>query len=300
MNNTIYNNKINEKAWEIGEAFLKGILLEVSAFPKPGLVSSISTGSHKDMNILTFMVGSAGISPCFTLCAQAGIDHQGDPKELLDEIRQIGIVYEKNLLKSTKGVNTQRGVLFAAGILCGAAGLLVKRNYPISSQNLFDTAASLTEGLVKRELESLDSKKEKLTAGEKLFLKYKARGIRGEVENGFPSVAKVALPAFKYALKKNISLNHSLVHTLISLITVVEDTTILWRKDMETLYKVKNMAKEVLASDSVFSEIGMKKITEMDKELIKENISPGGSADLLAVTVGVYLLENEHFPVQIK
>jgi len=72
-----FEMKIEKEAWQIGEAFLQGILLEISSFPKPGLVSSKSMGSHRDMNILTFMVSSAVISSGFTLCAQAGRNHKG-------------------------------------------------------------------------------------------------------------------------------------------------------------------------------------------------------------------------------
>lgn len=293
-----FEMKIEKEAWQIGEAFLQGILLEVSSCPKPGLVSTISMGSHRDMNILTFMVGSAVISSTFTLCAQAGRNHTGKANELLPILRKIGIVSEKRLLEATKGVNTQRGILFAGGILCGAAGFLSKKG-DINLKELFKLTTRITEGLVERELLGLSLDKKKLTAGEQLFLKYKATGIRGEVERGFPSVQNYGLPAFKEAVENRVSLNHCLVHTLISLMTAVEDTTILWRKDKETLINVQKTAQNLLDKGSVFTKEGLREIENVNKDFIKKNISPGGSADLVAVTVGSYLLENGHFPVRI-
>lgn len=299
MNDDILQAKIESQSWKISEAFLNGILMEVSAYPKPGLVSSVSMGSHKDMNILTFMASSAAIYPCFTLCAQAGRDHEGELRDLLKSIREIGIIYEKRLLTATKGINTQRGILFANGVLSGAAGFLSKESSRIDSFRLFDTAASITRGICKRELGNLPLDKKVLTAGEHLYKRYKATGIRGEVENGFPSVRAKGLPAFREALGKGTSLNLSLVHVLISLMSVVEDTTILWRKDEGCLKKVHLAAQNVIDKGSVFTPEGLRSIEALNEEFIKENISPGGSADLVAVTASSYLLENGQYPVSI-
>lgn len=299
-NSSILSRQIEQEAWRIGEAVVKGILLEVSSYPKPGLVSSISMGSHKDMNILTFMVGSASIAPAFYLCAQAGREHGGELPDLLPVLRRIGIPFENRLLESTKGVNTQRGILFAGGMLCGAAGYLSCQSPELTAVELFETVAAMTGGLVQRELEELHNKtKGKLTAGEELYLKYQAQGIRGEVEAGFPSVRQAGLPALKEALAHGLDLNYCLVHTLLSLMSCVEDTTILWRKGPQELMMVKKWAREILARGSVFSGNGLKEIYDMDQELIARNISPGGCADLVAITAAVYLLTHQQFPVKI-
>jgi len=295
----MFETKIEQEAWKIGEAFLKAILLEVSSHPKPGLVSAISMGSHRDMNILTFMVSSASIAPVFFLCAQAGRNHHGAIAELLPILRKIGAWGEKKLLETTKGVNTQRGILFAAGILCGAAGYLSQKTSSYKHEELFCVVSQLTEGIVFRELVNLDKNKGEFTAGEQLYLKYQVTGIRGEVEEGFPSVKEAGLPAFISAIDKGVNLNYCLIHTLISLMTCVKDTTILWRKNDKVLREVQSQAKKILQQGSVFTKQGMDLIMELDRRFIKDNISPGGSADLLAVTIGTYLLENKQFPVKI-
>lgn len=290
---------ISSEAWKIGEAFLKAILLEVSSYPKPGLVTSRSNGAHNDMNILTFMVGSASVAPAFFMCAQAGINHKGELPELLKAIRNIGVQGEEQLLFGTKGVNTQRGVLFSSGLFCGAAGYLSRTTQKLEAEKIFDVVSAMTSGIVQRELENMDTKGRKLTAGEQLFLKYKARGIRGEVEDGFPSVRDAGLPAFREAIEKGIDLNFSIIHTLISLMTCVEDTTILWRTNQEMLRKVQSKSKEILNLGSVFTKEGLAAINRLDKEFIQSRISPGGSADLVSITIGSYLIEENQFPVPI-
>ena len=290
---------IGGPAWAVGEAFLQGILLEIGCFPKPGLVGFSSTGAHRDMNGLTFMASSAAIAPALYRCAQAGSEHQGYLAGLLPVIRKIGAFYEQKLLAATKGVNTQRGILFLAGVLCGAAGFVAKTDARLPSEKVLAAASDMARGLIARELKCLKSDKPNMTAGEQLYMRYGVTGIRGEVEAGFPSVAENGLPALWDAFSKAENLTECLVHTLLSLMTRTEDTTIIWRKGLDRLGDVQNRARDVLDKGSVFSPAGREALTRLDADLCVAGISPGGSADLLAATIGLYLLENQTFPVAI-
>ena len=293
------SHHIDAKAWAIGEVFLKGVLLEIGTFPKPGLVYMSSMGAHEDMSILTFMVSSAAIAPAFYLCAQAGRDHEGDIKVLLPVLRTIGAAYEKRLLDCTKGVNTQRGILFTAGVLCGGAGFVSRLGRSLSPNTILPVVKEMTEGLVAKELGSLVPDKLGMTPGERLYLRHGTTGIRGEVENGFPSVAQIGLPALRYALSRAQTLNESLVHTLLALMTGVEDSTVIWRKGIAQQSELQAKARKVLEKGSIFTAAGREAIGYLDHELTLTGISPGGSADLLAVTIGLYLLENGQFPLTI-
>ena len=91
--------------------------------------------------------------------------------------------------------------------------------------------------------------------------------------------------------KSNLPLNDVLVQVLLHLMTNTEDSNILGRHDFGTLNYVKKAAQGALDAGGMFTEQGKAKIIEMDELFINKNISPGGSADLLAVTVMLYLLE---------
>ena len=184
--------------WAIGGAIVNAALLEVSSHPKPGLVTPLSDGAHDDMDLQTFMVSTAAIAPCFYLCAQCGLDHRGTPRTLLPKIREIGREYERHLLNSTGGVNTQRGLLFSGGVVCAAAGLLSRYPVPYSAADLFAKAAEITEGICAGELRNRD-RDEPATAGEVLFERFGTLGIRGEVEAGFPTVRTAGLPGLAAA-----------------------------------------------------------------------------------------------------
>lgn len=273
----------------------QAILLEVNTHPKPGLVTRLSNGSHNDMSIITFMMSSAVLSKAFQDLQDIGTAHQGSLDELLKKIRSYGISAERELLRVTKGINTQRGILFAGGLVSGVAGYAMSHGG--DRQAIIPLIKKMTAGLVDKELRSLAYRG--TTAGEKLFKESGITGIRGEVEKGFPSVLKHGLPALKQAVDKGANLNDALVQTLIALMTVVEDSNVVWRTDLATLFEVQNIAANILALGGVFTDLGRKAIAKAEKYFESKRISPGGSADLLSITITLYLLENKEFPYDI-
>lgn len=280
---------------KVGQYLTQAILLEVSTHPKPGLVTRLSNGAHKDMSIFTFMMSSAVLSKAFNDLQDIGQAHRGTLAELFCKLRSYGVGAEAELLRVTKGVNTQRGILFAGGIVSAVSGYAM--NMGLSRDALLPMIKKMAAGLVARELKNLDHAA--MTAGEKLYYKYGITGIRGEVENGFPSVINHGLPALEDAFNKGATINDALVHALIALMTVVEDSNVIWRTDYETLLEVQRIAKDILNLGSVFTEKGRIAIAETERYFLQRRISPGGSADLLSVTITLYLLEHKEFPRDI-
>lgn len=280
---------------KVGQYLTQAILLEVSTHPKPGLVTRLSNGAHKDMSIFTFMMSSAVLSKAFNDLQDIGQAHRGTLAELFCKLRSYGVGAEAELLRVTKGVNTQRGILFAGGIVSAVSGYAM--NMGLSRDALLPMIKEMAAGLVAKELKNLDHAA--MTAGEKLYYKYGITGIRGEVENGFPSVVNYGLPALEDAFNKGATINDALVHALISLMTVVEDSNVIWRTDYDTLLEVQRIAKNILSLGSVFTEKGRMAIAETERYFLQRRISPGGSADLLSVTITLYLLEHKEFPHDI-
>lgn len=280
---------------KVGQYLTQAILLEVSTHPKPGLVTRLSNGAHKDMSIFTFMMSSAVLSKAFNDLQDIGQAHRGTLAELFCKLRSYGVGAEAELLRVTKGVNTQRGILFAGGIVSAVSGYAM--NMGLSRDALLPMIKEMAAGLVAKELKNLDHAA--MTAGEKLYYKYGITGIRGEVENGFPSVVNYGLPALEDAFDKGATINDALVHALIALMTVVEDSNVIWRTDYDTLLEVQRIAKNILSLGSVFTEKGRMAIAETERYFLQRRISPGGSADLLSVTITLYLLEHKEFPNDI-
>ncbi|ABD86618.1 triphosphoribosyl-dephospho-CoA synthase MdcB [Rhodopseudomonas palustris] len=283
-------------AWTIGSACLSGILLEVSAHPKPGLVTARSMGAHADMDQQTFMLTSAAIAPCFHRCAAIGLSLEGcAAAAVLPAVRAVGREYDALLLAASNGVNTQRGALFALGITAAAAGRAQRGEAAPNSTQIFAEVAAITQGLVQREL--IERRDDPATAGEQLHARYGARGIRGEVEDGFPTVAAHGLSTLRAAIDAGHGLNRALVHTLIHLIAETEDTTVLWRGGPDALAFARDRARRIRDLGGALTDDGIARIHAFGDACVARRISAGGAADLLAVTIAVHLIERGSFPV---
>lgn len=279
----------------VGEILLQAILLEVCTFPKPGLVTPVSTGSHSDMNLQTFLLSSSAIAPCFTLCAEVGFTHREPLPLLFKKIRPIGVDYENHLLEVTKGINTQRGILFSGSVLACAAGYLHGQNQTIDCISLTHCIRQLCQGLCESDFSILKTRSAR-TAGELLFTKYGVTGIRGEAEHGFPMVSQFGFPALIAALNKGLSLRYVLVDCLLMLMTQCEDTNVLWRAGPQQLAELKLRTSDIVNRGGVSVPGGEARVHLLNEWCCQHRISPGGSADLLALTIAIYLLCHSSFP----
>ncbi|OPJ56449.1 triphosphoribosyl-dephospho-CoA synthase CitG [Alkalithermobacter paradoxus] len=282
-NEKIYN--VNDTAFIIGNFAVEAMLYEVSCYPSPGLVSPVSNGAHKDMNYFTFIDSTMALSKYFILFAQEGFT-DCSYKEMFKRIRKIGIDAEKDMFAKTKGVNTHKGMLFLMGISCAATAKAIHEKRSFSE--IQGIIKMMTEGIVKEELLTLDER-EGLSNGERLYLKHKVAGIRGEVESGIPTVFDFSLDIYKDC--GGLSINDRLIHTLIAIMQKCDDSTILHRHSIQVLNEVKGKSREIIASGGMKTSIGKEKIDQLCIEFIERNISPGGSADLLGVTVFFDLVE---------
>jgi triphosphoribosyl-dephospho-CoA synthetase len=262
-------------------------LLEVCVSPSPGLVNLRDSGAHTDMNFLTFMLGTSVLSPYYLSFAEFGHSNPGiSPRKLFDELRKIGVQAEIRLLEATSGVNTQRGQLFLMGLAAGIAGLCLARNQDVPSQEFYSTVREACAGLCERELGRAGSGV-KPAAELGLCL----AGARGEAEAGFPTVETVGYPALLSGLQRGLSLNDASVHALINIMGVLVDTTVNRRLGVDGISTMHETAKRILAAGSVFTRDGRNLIREAHSDFCRSRLSPGGAADLLALSMALCFIE---------
>jgi len=299
-----------EIAADIGRLALTATLLEAAASPKPGLVDPYSPGAHEDMDYFTFLGSAAALGPWFVEFARLGAGHRGELSELLPALREAGKAAELHMFAATGGVNTHKGLVFSLGLLCAGAGRLAAAGAPLSPEACASRAAAIVQGITLRDLgpgatnraafdpfRSLDSAESAgpavwRTKGERLYASEGLRGIRGEAEDGFPSVLRHALPRLRAGLAAGLSLNDAMIDALLLLFTIVEDTNVLGRAGREGLAFLRAAAQEALALGGMASPGGRSAIESMDRLLVEKNISPGGCADLLALAVFLHLLSS--------
>jgi len=287
--------EVSPQAEKIGALAIKAMLFEVTCTPAPGLVDRINNGAHQDMDFYSFMASSAALAIPMARCAQAGINHKGNLKSLLPVLRIIGIEGEKTMFAATGNVNTQKGLLFLLGIIVGVTGWIMGKGELISLEAVLTGAAEMVTGIVERELMDAAKKPlQELTAGEVLYITYGVKGIRGELTAGLPTVKDKGLPALQQALNMGLSINDALVQTLLVLMTCVDDTTVMHRHHPDKMrIWVREKVQEVIEVGGMETSEGKKRCQALDGEFITHNVSPGGVADLLAVTWFLHQLIEE-------
>jgi triphosphoribosyl-dephospho-CoA synthase len=272
----------------------RAILYEVSTTPKPGLVDRDNNGAHKDMNFFTFMASSSVLYKGLFECTIEGINFdETDATKLLDKIRKPGLKCEKQMFETTNGVNTHKGIIFSLGILCAAVGSLYRRHQikTFEIEDICNEVKSITEGLTAKDFEDVYSKT-KLTHGERLYIEYGYKGIRGEAESGFRTVQETAVPIIReWHEKKLLSLNDLFLQILLSIMTRSEDTNVIIRGGRENLIFTKAVSEEFIKSGGMYKNDAREKLINMNEIFIEKNISPGGAADLLAVSIFLGMME---------
>jgi holo-ACP synthase/triphosphoribosyl-dephospho-CoA synthase len=256
---------------------MQSVLYEISLTPKPGLVDKFSNGAHSDMNYNTFIGSTAAISGYFSDLVQAGFAfEESDMRKALPVIRNIGLRMEKSMFASTNQVNTQKGIVFLMGLSLFSSGYLFAHEDNFVTEKFRTIVKSICKDITYRELEARHQPH--VTHGEQIYHKLKITGARGEAENGLPMVFDFGLPAL---LKQNELNDHVLLRAFLAIAANNNDTNILFRSSMEVLNQFRELSRQAL-------ETG--KMDSLKEFCIKQKISPGGSADILAVSIYFYLL----------
>jgi triphosphoribosyl-dephospho-CoA synthase len=84
--------------------------------------------------------------------------------------------------------------------------------------------------------------------------------------------------------------NDGAVKTLLGIMQYCEDSNIIYRHSLEVLEEVKFKVRKLLELDSIKYKEALE---ELNEEFVIRNISPGGSADLLSVTI--FLVQVEEY-----
>jgi triphosphoribosyl-dephospho-CoA synthase len=271
-----------DHAEAVGALVSQALLKEVELTPKPGLVDRLNSGAHRDMNLATFHASIAAIAPCFPVFYRIGASTRDlAPEALLVRIRPEGLACEAAMLRAIGNVNTHKGSIFSMGLLCAAAGRLDCDDCLPCRERLCAEVARICSGLVEAEL--LRGRAPR-TAGEKLYQAYGLTGVRGEAASGFSTVRDHALPAFERILARGGDEEEALNEALLYLLAVNHDTNIVHRGGLAGLAYVQSQALNLIEAGGVQSSDFKERMLEFDSDLIARNLSPGGSADLLAVT----------------
>lgn len=245
----------------------RALRLELDTTPKPGLVDRRDNGAHKDMDYALMSKSISALRPYLTrLAVESAKDI--DPVK----IKEIGIEAEKAMLKATGGVNTHKGALFCIGLSVAAASCLACSTGAVEAYSFKE--------LVSRAASEIPSARG--THGAEAKRSFKAVGALENARAAYPELFVDWLPYYR-SLEGDPFRCHK---TLLHIMTTLDDTNILHRRGAEGLAHAEAEAARLLED---FSESGL---SSLNKDFIRENISPGGSADMLSLTIFIESIIN--------
>jgi triphosphoribosyl-dephospho-CoA synthase len=270
-----------------GEA-VRALSCELAAWPKPGLVSPVDTGSHRDMDAVLLRTSIAALEPYFVELALAG-----SVGASMQTLRRIGIRAEAAMMSATGGVNTHRGAIFGLGLLCAAAGTLAV----LRSDGSVRVGGILGRVVAERwGQDILSGPMPALSHGAVMLRRHGAGGARVEAGLGFPSVYEVGLPALSHGRAfADRDDEAAVIHACFALIAKVSDTNLLHRGGPEGAAFAADQAAAFLAAGGIGQAEWRAQAASVHAAFVARNLSPGGCADLLAMTLFVEGIENRSF-----
>ncbi len=285
---------------DLSQWALKALLYEISLTPKPGAVDRVNCGSHSDMDYITFLNSSSVLAGYFSDLSAAGFDFCGEPGDVLPAVRCIGLEMEERMFRETGGVNTQKGTIFLVGLTLFSAASVVAETGHFNRMEFINRLKLYTAGLTETELNPSKPR----THGETCAVRYGTQlggGIRYEAEKGLPTVFEYGLPALKRRWGNGANptrekeLKEPLIYTLLSLMAHADDANILYRKGPDQLQRIKSLARRAAtAMEKPAGNQWEKEYRALMDYCLMENLSPGGSSDLLVITILLYFIE-EHY-----
>ena len=234
----------------LGEMAENALLAEVHFTPKPGLVDEANNGAHRDMDVPLFERSAHALRPCFEEFVRLGI--QGASPAAL---QQAGVRAEQAMFAATGGVNTHKGAIYSGALLLHAAGRLLSGE---EEGDLCELAAQTAAAIPAP------------TGTHGAAVRAQCGGIRTEAVSGYPTAQAVLRP-----LRQSGPLD-----ALLLSLSRLDDSTLWHRGGAEGAQLVRSRAADILAAPASEREARTRRL---DAELIERNLSPGGSADLLAM-----------------
>jgi len=265
----------NPLAENLAALVVSALIDEATLTPKPGLVDMRSRGAHVDLSWSLMCDSALALRSTFYAMAVAGLGLDR-LVHLREKIGQLGRDGEHRMMQVTGGVNTHRGAIWALGLLVTAAAQDLSASDPHSvtwrAARLAQTADQFAPAWTGNK-------------GELACLTYHVGGARAQAQSGFPFVVDIALPCLNASRKRGDNEATSRLNTLLAVMAVLDDTCVLSRGGNAALASLQAGARQVLALGGVASSNGKLAFKNLEADLLRRHISPGGSADMLAAAL---------------
>ena len=294
------------------------ILLEVSAYPKPGNVHR--NADFGDTRYEHFLASAVAVAPYFKLAAEKGVLISAG-KLSRSQVRIGEIIRDsaKSLRQWQRGGNTLLGaVLLLSPIAVAAGAVLSKGKFSLhelreeigkivisttaeDAVNVYEAIEIAQPGGLGKapdlDVSDPNSKKRIIEENVSLYEVFKIASeydsICSEWVNNYPITFEVGYPYFKKQIEKTRDVNLATVNTFLKILAEVPDTLIARKSGKEKAIQVSTEAKRILELGGLETEIGKRKLIIFDKKLrtAGNSLNPGTTADIVSAVLALNILE---------
>jgi len=293
------------------------ILLEVSAYPKPGNVHR--TADFPETKYEHFLASAVAVAPPFKHAAEQGIKVSEGKIDLAD-VRDGAVIKDavKDASLWQRDGNTLLGAIILLSPVAVAAGMLGKEKFspsklrknirvivesstPMDAVNVYDAIQiAKPNGLGKApKLDVTDpaSKQKILDDQVTLFEVFKIASeydsIASEWVNNYPITFDLGYPYFIQKLKETENVNTATVHAFLKILSEVPDTFISRKVGLAKAKKISAEARLVLEKGGLTTPSGRKLLMKFDKKLRDpaHELSPGTTADITEAVLAISILD---------
>ncbi len=293
------------------------ILLEVSAYPKPGNVHR--TTDFQETRYEHFLASAVVVAPHFKFAAEKGIRVSAGKISPYDV--EIGNII-KNAVMSVRewqgGGNTLLGSVILLSPIAVAAGMtlaksafslaelrekmrvVVESSTPADAVAVYDAIETAKPGGLggapKLDVTDPASRGKILKDEVTLFDVFKiASGydsIAGEWVNNYPVTFDLGYPYFVQQFEGTRDVNTATVHTFLKILSEVPDTLIARKVGLAKAKEVSMQAKHVLEAGGLTTQSGRDSIWRLDEKLRDptHQLNPGTTADITAAVLTISIL----------
>ena len=257
----------------------RALRLELDTPYKPGLVGPDGPGAHTDMDYAIMQRSIAALRPFWSRMAMAP-----DAAAL----RSLGIEAEEAMLKATGGVNTHRGAIFCLGLALFARGM----ESVDTEDDMQKDLCKIAQVVLRNQLTDSDLHFTALSHGQVAVQEYGVKGAREMALSGYQALFQDWLPYYRGLCSTGSGA--AVIQTLLRIMSTLDDTCVIHRVGYERAQEVKREAKSLLemadqvghdASRTSASPVMPGLTGHLCEAYAAEGISPGGAADMLALTL---------------
>ena len=303
---------------EIASALQLALLLEVSAYPKPGNVHR--TRNFEDTRFEHFLASAAALAPHLRLAALRGnriaerLTHNAEPK--------IGERIKRAVEACSQwqhGGNTSLGVILLLTPIAYAAGMIpcrtaltarrIRRNLRkvvthTTSGDAVNTYLAILHASpggmgevpeldIKDENSIVEIRRRDLSLLDVFRVSAKYDTISWEWVNEFSVTFDIGLPCLIRELRATRDINIAVVDTYLTILSRIPDTLIARKRGMITAKEISRRATSVLRMGGMKTARGRRAVEQMDETLQRSDhaCNPGTTADLTASALSVLMLE---------